>query len=532
MTISYLSQQRLRLNNNIVKKLLVSFLTFFVFANLTSAQEVDSTGDPGDNPEWQMDMGREAYGVENYNEALEHFKKAIGLYGQTNLEIQYYVSKSYYGLNALENAKEEINLFFNLGPDSSYVYFKEMAALRDEVSNTIKEEEEDYQRAKNSTTIILLDAYIQKHPNGKHIDEIKNKKLTLAEDKAYQRAKNINDINIYKQFLQDYPDSKYTEEAMQALDALDEAAYEKAITTNTEIALRTYINNAVDFNRKIEAEAKLNLLLETEIYNKAIKDNTVPAFKNYLKLYPDTEHAKEVKKLLAERLLKLARDAEKDNKYDVALDYYNDYLTNFPNAEDKADVESKKAKALRKVELDQTARRAYVTYNVGMYNPSPADIGLRFGSLTPRGSGGFVGFRFNTKVQLSPEFDHSDDTTSGSLVKNNDYTLTDNKRVGRFEFMLGFNRRIIKPLWVYAAFGLGYQQVLYEVEIRKVDQPARKSWSVHSGESKPGYLWEFGLTANVLKALTVNAGISSFNSQKFYPTFGIGFSWKAKDQSR
>lgn len=509
----------------------VSLMLFFLTTICYAQDGADGMGDPGDNPEWQMNMGKEAFKVENYRQALPHFNKVIGLLGQTNLEVQYYISKCYYNLNSLDTAAKEIQLFFNQGPDSSYEHFNEMVELRAKVEATIKAEEEDYKRAINSTTIILLDAYIDKHPNGKHIEEIKAKKLTLAEDKAYQRAKNINDIALYREFLNNYPDSKYKAEAEAAIDKLDKENFDKAVEINTEYALQQYINNATDTARQNEAKAKLSLLDEEEEYKKTVKENTIPAYKNYIAQHPDGEHITEVNKLYADRLLTLAKNAEKEGKYDVAADYYKDYLKDFPSAENKVDIENKLAKAERKAKLDEIPRRAYAQYAFDADAEGPANLGICFGSIRARGAGGFLLVRANSHLLETPAYQHSNDSADNDF-QYADTKVTNKKRVGRFEFMMGFNRALFEPLWFYGAFGIGLRDVYYQVEETPVGEPTQLQWSKNVDESKLGYLFEVGLTANVLKFVTISAGFSTFNNEEYYPSFGIGFSWKAKDQTR
>jgi len=83
--------------------------------------------------------------------------------------------------------------------------------------------------------------------------------------------------------------------ALVAACSSAENDWNKATAENTVAAYETYLQKHPDGNHRVEADARITKLNESDAWNQATQANTVQSYQDYLQKKPDGEHAQQAK---------------------------------------------------------------------------------------------------------------------------------------------------------------------------------------------------------------------------------------------
>lgn len=127
----------------------------------------------------------------------------------------------------------------------------------------------------------IVSSFIQKYPNSRYLNEIKNWQSKLA----YKQASLSNTEESYKQFISKYPKANEVEDATIALWKV---AFENAKQTNTIESYKVFIGKYS--NAPQVKEARTNI--ENIEWNKIKESKIIDDFKTYVNKYPRSENTK------------------------------------------------------------------------------------------------------------------------------------------------------------------------------------------------------------------------------------------------
>ena len=211
----------------------------------------------------------------------------------------------------------------------------------------------------------------------------KNKKFVERipkDEQVWNKAIALNSIYAYNSFIDQFPESKYKKEAETRIQYLeDDEAWEKCCDKNTIWGYRNYLNNYN--NHTEEAKKKLRDLSligqEKVLWQSAVSENKIEAFKNYCDTYPNgiyideaIQHIKELNEKDAALILKKSEEKVKDEERqkqeefkekqfwkqvntDDTINSYQQYIIDYPNGKYKDEAKEKldKLKILNEEEI-------------------------------------------------------------------------------------------------------------------------------------------------------------------------------------
>lgn len=298
------------------------------------------------------EASKKAITVEQQSEEILAAVKAKAKQGnkiqQHNLEEQIPAEEA---VAEVEEAKEEVAAVANTVEEketpmedvtTTEVAATEVAAKEAESSQPKDErfeEEVVWQMAIDENKLDGYKGYLEKYPEGVHASEAAEKLKTLkeearvmelAKDEAtWINAEQVNTIDEYKKYLGTYPEGRHAQEAKDKLKAMgedtlsredkilllakDEAlwmrtrekgtikAYEEYLKQYPEGRHSEYAKKTVESLKDLEVEKKMLEKARDEVsWKVAVATNTLAAYEEYLKLYPNGIYAAQAKKKVDE----------------------------------------------------------------------------------------------------------------------------------------------------------------------------------------------------------------------------------------
>jgi outer membrane protein assembly factor BamD (BamD/ComL family) len=146
-----------------------------------------------------------------------------------------------------------------------------------------------WQFARNSNTFEALQQYVTDYPQGRFIEDVRQRQAALLVDPApYRVAVERGTAEAIRDFLKNYPGHVQTTEAMQALARIDEEnSWNTAAGINTIRALLEHVARYPKGRFEKEGEARCAILRKDESsYVKASQEGTLQAFAQFLRDYP------------------------------------------------------------------------------------------------------------------------------------------------------------------------------------------------------------------------------------------------------
>ncbi len=289
------------------------------------------------------------------------------------------------------------------------------------------------------------------------------------EDQMWDRVRKTNSDAGYKAYLEKYPKGRHVAEARDLLLSL-----------------------------KAEEEEML--------YQKAINSKLLVDYEAYADNYPKGKYIHEIAESLKDSYYQFGSEAFEAKSYSQAYAYFTEYLTHFPSAEHRVEVEAKQKKASRRMgRTDQV----FLMYNYD----AESEYGLSIGSLKKRGMGSYYALKFDHNI-LSPGASvlyteseyldtpfHSDEVTS--------------HKVGSIAGSAGVTYALFYPVWVYGGVGYGYYPYYKQYDEGMVD-----FWVKSESLTKHRFFYECGFMMNLGNAISLKAGMLVHDQAIFQ--FGLG----------
>ena len=215
----------------------------------------------------------------------------------------------------------------------------EKAAEETKASKKEFEDEVAWQMAIADGKLEDYKAYLEKYPEGKHVEEAKEKVEELEEKKlmalakdeaAWMTATKINTLEEYQGYLKQYPEGRHSKEAKEKVEELtetpemteeekimrmakQEAKWMQAEKSGKKEDYEAYLEEYPEGKHAKSAKEKIGSISELENAQDALEkakdelnwkmaksSNTLEAYKNYLKEYPEGIHAEKAKEKIAE----------------------------------------------------------------------------------------------------------------------------------------------------------------------------------------------------------------------------------------
>ena len=149
-------------------------------------------------------------------------------------------------------------------------------------------------------------------------------------ESRWEETKSVNTIQAYRKFLNHYPRNTH---AREAWDRISELHWQEAIQTNTISAYREFLRDP-ETNLYLyadEAKKQIARIEEQAAYKKAIRSDSIKALKKFLTDYPDSSKSIEI----TSRISDLETQAEEElHQLAVNSGSYQilqRYLQQFPN---------------------------------------------------------------------------------------------------------------------------------------------------------------------------------------------------------
>jgi tetratricopeptide (TPR) repeat protein len=145
-------------------------------------------------------LAEKKFQTKAYSDALKHLDNARKLLGKSNSKIQYLLIKSYYELAAYDKAKEEMDLFFNITPESesSSAQYNEIVVLISEIEEQFLKQEKEkapeyfelgltYRRQKNyKQALVYINKAMELIPNSIEFNRTISWIYSSCPDKTYR----------------------------------------------------------------------------------------------------------------------------------------------------------------------------------------------------------------------------------------------------------------------------------------------------------------------------------------------------------
>ena len=173
-------------------------------------------------PQTSQDLAREAYvnaetayTNQKYDECVSNCKSVIELMGNTDIRIQYLLSKAFFQLHDYAQAKVQIQKFFDLNPPMDDI-FREIISLKNQIDKNLAEQKrlEDARKEQERLQLLEQEAwneaiaigtkeafvnYNKTFPTGIHGEE----SMSKLDDFSWKEATYRNTLDSYKKYLID-----------------------------------------------------------------------------------------------------------------------------------------------------------------------------------------------------------------------------------------------------------------------------------------------------------------------------------------
>jgi outer membrane protein assembly factor BamD (BamD/ComL family) len=118
--------------------------------------------------------------------------------------------------------------------------------------------------------------------------------------------------------------------------------YERAVSTNSITAYENYLREFPNSKYRVDVNSRLQKLYDEQAWKLAISSNTIYGFKNYLTKYPDGKHVADARK----NIEKIERQNEIDNAWNRAkkensIEGYQAFIYLYPSSSNVYDAKSK-----------------------------------------------------------------------------------------------------------------------------------------------------------------------------------------------
>ena len=472
----------------------------------------------------KINQGKEAYDAGNYKKAQTLLEDAQKLFGGPELRVQPLLIRTLVSLQNWPQANIEINNYFGLpNLDAENADYKELVNVRTLVNNELAADDTYYNYVAKKDPVKYFDEYKKKYPYGKHLTELRLSKNAGKDDGAWKKAESFNTQSSYEAYMDKFPNGAHIAEAKKAIIALDNSAWTKAQKTNSSNAYKDYIDNYPEGKHLQEAKAKQAEKLEDEAYDKGASKQDVDAYEAYLKVYPDGRYKTQADQWLQKKYMEQADAWVKEKNYDDAADYYKRYITRYPHGPVAEEAGHKYRKYDYKARMNNKPDLIFAS--IGFDTKKAVGIGLN--TLRNPQFGWYFAVRFNADVLAGPTAEYTLSTVNNQLVPSTSAykrpKVTGAVQNGRLDLVLGFTKRIVWPLWMYAGAGIGDYPVLWGVSEHDSTGKQTNTQKVTSKNTDLSY-FHYSLEGGLIyafKPFAIKVGYF-YNFRESYVTAGIG----------
>jgi len=456
---------------------------------------------------------------QNYFDALNYLEKAEILNGSGTKKIKILYAQTYIALKNWTKAKSEIQKYYTYNPSSDDLDFSRMKRLEKQADDQINIEYKLYTGALNNNDLDMMNAYIFDYPYGKYIQEISSRIEILKNDEEeWRKAKSNFTTNAYYNYLNIYPNGIHAEQAKIQIDNWDKKAYEKAINQNTEYALKYYLSHYTKGKYRSTVRDKLNRKNEYKLYQKAVDNNKISDYENYLKKYPNGKYKQEANNILKVSYMHQGEKKFKNKRYSDAKDYYQRYLNRFPYGNNAKKAQKGIKKCTNRLKQSGTG---YIAYNF----ESGSGLGLSFGKLKTSGLGFYSHIRINydflKSINSSWTINYNGESNSPWII-----APMPNYANGNLKISFGYSKKLVYPVWLHYGLAYAYFPVYQKVEEYESDGITlyETVWMKHTDLSYSKLFWEFGADLKIGNHLIVKGGIERMNQNNIYQ-WGLGLAF-------
>lgn len=156
------------------------------------------------------------------------------------------------------------------------------------------------------------------------------------EEIAWKKAQSLNTEEAYLDYLNQFPFGKFKYDARLQLQLMEtESAWEKAKLADTEEGYKVFMRDYSGSKYNSEAFAKLTKIRQEETWNRVKLTNTAEAYNDFILRFPLSDHIQEAKNLYTN----IQSEAEWNRIKDFNnVSIFENYLKSFPNSTFKDQV--------------------------------------------------------------------------------------------------------------------------------------------------------------------------------------------------
>lgn len=487
-------------------------LTLLLFSN-TQAQNIENDFNK------LISQAESSLKYHNYFDALNYLEKAEILNGSGTKKTKILYARAYIALKNWTKAKSEIQKYYSYNPSSDDVDFFRMKSMEKQADDQINVEYDLYMGAIKNNDLDMMNAYIIDYPYGKYIQDISSRIEILKNDEEeWRKAKSSFTTDAYYIYLNNFPNGIHAQQARIQIDEWDKKAYEKAINEDTEYSLNHYLTNYPKGKYRSTIRNKLNEKKEYNLYQKAVDSDRISDYENYINKYPNGKYKQEVNTMLKVMYLLQAEKKYKNRQYSEAKDYYQRYLNRFPYGHNA----QKAQKRIKKCSKRQNkSGAAYIAYNF----EQGSALGLSFGKLKTTGLGFYSHIRINYDFLKST---NSSWTINSNGLSNSPWLVApmNNYANGNLKFSLGYSKNLVYPVWLHYGLGYAYFPVYQKVDEYESDGITLYDtvWMKQTDLSYSKLFWEFGADLKIGNSLIFKFGIERMNQNNIYQ-WGLGLAF-------
>ncbi|MEZ4774738.1 MAG: hypothetical protein R3D00_16255 [Bacteroidia bacterium] len=221
-----------------------------------------------------------------------------------------------------------------------------------------KDEKRDWEQTLETNTIPAIRRFLAIYPMSVHAPEGMRILANLKEEKMWELTTRQDVMFAYENYLKEYPSGKYAALAGEKIEKLeDQLAWKETCKKNTVSAYLEYKSNFPSGEFVSEVEQKITALVRAKSGNSggetedddtlneeaaleaATNEDSVSAYNQFLKRFPDGEYADQVRNRIHQLEIHLTRQYraieeelqawEYADKQDSLLSY-RDFIKNFP----------------------------------------------------------------------------------------------------------------------------------------------------------------------------------------------------------
>lgn len=332
----------MRLSSNILR--LSAFFLFIIILNMPiMPQSADSQA----RALYQEAVTENNQG--NYSRVIILCKEIIRSLGSTNLRIQPLLANALFQVKDYVQAEKAIDVYFQLNPPADMAVTSDMRSLLGQIKNALINEQKEYEAAVKQNTIALYNNYLASYPYGRYRGIIEEKLFDSGDNEAYSSAVSKRNSAAYWEYLRNYPNGRHADEARATVKRWDEEAYKKAVQSANENAYAYYLQYYPEGQFRFEIAEKLRVLKEDNAFRAAVSSTGPEGLRNFIKQYPNSRHTESALDILNRM----------DNRaYNVALkgeslDAYNQYLKQFPDGQYAVEIEQLKKEKTYSFHIDK-----------------------------------------------------------------------------------------------------------------------------------------------------------------------------------